>query len=128
MKCFLLIPIFTPLAIAACVPLDIPTCGLPNEPVVIGKAKDGNLIYDDQAPLSAPCPIVTHSNASKPPMGIAQRPSDLPQPPAGKAKGNNGHGDGDQDAPGGSEPNNNAENRGGNHNGKNEAPGRSWHG
>jgi hypothetical protein len=105
------------IALGACA-YEPPTCGLPNEPVVIGYAKDGNLIYDDQAPLSAPCPTVTPPNVSTPPV--------LPpvEPPV---KGNNGWGNGDQDAPGGSEPNNSAENRGGNRNGQSRAPGKSWH-
>ena len=105
--------LITGLVLGACT-YQPPTCGLPNEP------------------LSAPCPTVTPPSASKsstvkPPVGIAQRPGVLPQPSAEKVKGNNGWGNGDQDVPGKSKPNNNAENRGGNHNGRDEATGRSWH-
>ena len=107
-----------------------PICGQPNEPVVIGYAKDGGLIYDDQATLSAPCTTVERPHASKTPR-TPEPPTPLPpvdKPPVDEpTKGNNGWGNGDQDAPGGSEPNNNAENNGGNHNGRDEAPGRSWH-
>lgn len=112
------------LTLGACTPP--PTCGLPNEPVVIGYAKDGNLIYDDQAPLNAPCPTVTPSDTQTPPVDeppVSEPPVDKPE----KVKGNNGFGNGDQDAPGNSEHHNNAENKGGNHNGQSEAPGKSWH-
>lgn len=100
------------------------TCGLPNEPMVISHTKSGFPIYDDQAALSGPCPTVTPPNVPQPPVGEphVSDPHD-PEP----AKGNNGWGNGDQDAPGNSEFNNNAENRGGNHNGRDEAPGNSWH-
>lgn len=111
------------LTLGACA-YEPPTCGLPNEPVVIGYAKDGNLIYDDQAPLNAPCPTVTPPNVSTPPVLI---PPVLPpvEPPV---KGNNGWGNGDQDAPGGSEFRNRAENAGGNRNGRRASPGNSGHG
>ena len=46
------------------------TCGLPNEPVVIGTAKDGNLIYDDHVALSAPCVAVTPPNTSTPHVAV----------------------------------------------------------
>ena len=120
MKHLILIPIFAPLVIAACVPINPPSCGLPNEPVVISYTKSGFPIYDDQAALSVPCVVVTPPNVSTPPV---DKPPVLPpvEPPE-KVKGNNGYGNGDQDAPGGSEPNNGAENKGGNHNGKDEAP------
>ena len=110
--------LITSLALGACA-YQPPACGMPNESVVIGAAKDGNLIIDDQAPLNAPYPTVTPSHTSQP-------PADEP-PVMGAAKDNNGWGNGDQDAPSGSEPNNSAENKGGNHNGRDEAPGRSWH-
>ena len=125
MKHLILIPILAPLAFAACVPIE-PTCGLPNEPVVIGYAKDGNLIYDDQAPLNATCPSVTPPNASTPPVLI---PPVLPpvEPPVVEPKWrNNGFGSGNQDAPGGSEFRNRAENAGGNRNGRRASPGNSW--
>ena len=109
------------LTLGACA-YESPTCGLPNEPVVIGTAKDGNLIYDDQAPLSVPCPTVTPPNVSTPPVLI---PPVLPpvKPPV---KGNNGWGNGDQDAPGRSASRNRAENTGGNRNGRRASPGNSW--
>lgn len=48
---------------------------------------------------------------------------DKPRPDKPK-NGNNGWGNGDQDAPGNSEHHNNAENAGGNHNGSGDRPGR----
>ena len=120
MKHLILIPIFAPLVIAACVPIE-PTCG-PAEEAPIIFTKEGFPIIDDQAPIPFPCPSVPTTTAPDAPY---VPPVDDPEPE--KVKGDNGWGNGDQDAPGGSEPNNNAENRGGNHNGRDEAPGRSWH-
>lgn len=57
-------------------------------------------------------------------------PEEDVEPPVsnkGPVKGNNGFGNGDQDAPGNSENNNNAENAGGNHDGTVNAPGNSAH-
>jgi len=128
MKHLKLIPILAPLAFAACVPLDPPTCGLPNEAVVIGQSKSGFPIYDDQMPLSVPCVVVTPPNVSTPPVIV---PPVLPpvEPPVEEpTKGNNGWGNGDQDAPGNSERNNRAENAGGNRNGTAQRPGNSGHG
>lgn len=133
MKHLLIIPA---LALTTCVPTEqtygptevVQTCG-PTKAVVISYTKDGLPIYDDQSPILPPCEASTHNQSEKPdaPVGIAQRPGDLPQPPDGKVKVNNGWGNGDQDAPGNSEHNNRAENKGGNHNGRNEAPANSWH-
>jgi hypothetical protein len=55
-----------------------PTCGLPNELVVVGQAKDGNLIYDDQAPLSSPCPAVERPQGTDTPK---QPQPPTPEPP-----------------------------------------------
>ena len=78
-------------ALGACA-YEPPQCGLPNEPVVIGKAKDGGLIYDDQATLSAPCPTVTPPNVSQPPVGEPPvgdpEPPVTPEPPTEPTKGN----------------------------------------
>ena len=109
------------LALTACVPAK--QCGLPNEPIVIGHAKDGNLFYDDQAPLSVPCPTVTphapHPSID-PPITPPEQEVDEP------TKGNNGWGNGDQNAPGRSAFRNRAENTGGNRNGRRASPGNSW--
>ena len=61
-----------------------------------------------------------------------ETPDDNPDTPsddhdADRGKGNNGFGNGDQDAPGNSEHNNNAENAGGNRDGMSDAPGNSGH-
>jgi len=132
MKHLKLIPILAPLAFAACVPLDPPTCGLPNEAVVIGQSKSGFPIYDDQMPLSVPCVVVTPPNVSTPPVIV---PPVLPpveppvEPPTEEPKWrNNGFGSGDQDAPGRSEVRNHAENSGGTRNGTAHRPGNSGHG
>lgn len=117
-------------------PTDEPTCGLPNEPVVIGYAKDGGLIYDDQATLSAPCPTVERPRAPKPPRTpevptplppvgkppVDEPPVDDPEPPVTppepeRVKGDNGHGNLDDPAPGNSGSHNNAENSGNSGNG-----------
>ena len=126
MKHFKLIPILAPLAIAACVPIE-PTCGMPNEAVVIGTAKDGNLIYDDQAPLSAPCATVTPPNVTTPPTIVPPVLPPVEPPVLVASKGNNGWGNGDQDAPGRSEYRNRAENAGGNRSGRRASPANSWH-
>lgn len=130
MKRLLILPIFAPLVIAACVPIDPPTCGQPNEPVVISYTKSGFPIFDDQAPLSVPCVVVTPPNVSPPPVTVPPvlPPVEPPTPEEPRAKGNNGWGNGDQDAPGRSEFRNNAENAGGNRNGRRASPGNSDHG
>lgn len=71
-----------------------------------------------------PCPInegsVTGIPSSGPTPGPNPGPTPTPGPnptpetPSGKAKGNNGWGNGDQSAPGNSRQNNNAENKDGN--------------
>ena len=98
-----------------------PTCGAVEEsPVLL--TKEGFPIIDDQAPIPFPCPEVPVTGSPDAPY---VPPVDDPEPE--KVKGNNGWGNGDQDAPGNSEPNNGAENNGGNHNGRDEAPSNSWH-
>ncbi len=125
-----------PLA-AACYPIDkTTTCG----PVATVAAvetlytKEGFPIIDDQSAIPAPCVAsgiqITNTPPNNPPEQpeppITPEPPTTPQKPE-KVKGNNGWGNGDQDAPANSENNNNAENNGGNHNGQSEAPARSWH-
>lgn len=84
---------------------------------------------DDQAPIPVPCDVITVTILPDPP----QTPPDTPETPVDDPhdpfmpKGNNGWGNGNQDAPGGSEFNNGAENTGGNRNGKPFAPAKSWH-
>ena len=116
------IALITALTLGACVPTP-PPCGLPNLPTEIIYTKEGFPIIIEKA-LSIPCVEVTPSNDRQPPV---VGPPPVEPPTTEKVKGNNGFGNGDQDAPGNSEHNNNAENRGGNHNGRDDAPGRSWH-
>ena len=119
------------MALTACAPTP-PTCG-PVPAVIISHTKAGFPIYDDQAPILPPCGghIHTQPGGDKPPV---PEPPLLPEPPymppvdQARAKGDNGWGNGDQDAPGGSAPRNRAENAGGNRNGRRASPGRSWHG
>ena len=119
--------LITSLALGACA-YQPPTCIEPavDVPEFLIFTEDGPVILTKEGfpiivelPLSAPCPTVT-------PPRTPQPPADDP-PVSRPAKGNNGWGNGDQDAPSGSEPNNGAENKGGNHNGRDEAPSSSWH-
>ena len=110
--------LITSLALGACA-YQPPTCGDAVEVAPILLTKEGFPIIDNQAPIPFPCPAVPTTTAPDAP--------NTPDAPPEHVKGNNGHGNGDQDAPGGSEPNNGAENKGGNHNGRDEAPGSSWH-
>ena len=79
--------LIVPLALTACAP-GPKQCGL-NELIVIGQAKDGGPIYDDQAPLLPPCidPALA-TNASE---VITKRPS--------KTKLNAGRGNGSEGSP-----------------------------
>lgn len=124
------------LFLGACVPIDEPTdeptCGAPNEPVVVSYTKSGFPIYDDQAPLSVPCVEVTPPNTSTPPPPVnppveppvppveppeppVEPPVEPPLPPVDPPSNNgcnNGHGNLDDCSPGNSGDNNNAENSG----------------
>lgn len=113
--------------LTACVPAE-QTCG-PTAAVVISHTKTGFPIYDDQSPILPPCitPRREDRITSNPLPPLTPEPPYMPPVDKPQAKGNNGWGNGDQDAPGQSEHNNNAENKGGNHNGRSEAPARSWH-
>lgn len=108
MKLLYVIPMFAPL-VMACAPIE-PTCGLPNEPVVIGHTKDGLAYFDDQAPLSPPCPTVTPSNAQTP----TGTPPPVSEPPAhDKVKSNAGRGNGPEGDPDQDPGNSGGHNKGG---------------
>lgn len=84
--------------------------------------KEGFLINDDQAPLCEPS---TPWFWTPPDTPKVPEVPEVPEVPVTPVKENNGYGNCDDDAPGGSEFNNNAENAGGNHNGESEGPGKS---
>ena len=92
-----------------------PTCGGIVEQAPILLTKEGFPIIDDQAPLSIPCPGVTPPTTSTPPVVVPPivPPVEPPvEPPVDELpdKGNNGHGNLDDPAPGNSGSHNNAEN------------------
>ena len=108
MKHLILIPILAPF-VMACAPVE-PTCGQPNEPVVIGTAKDGNLIYDDQAALSVPCAVVTSSDAQTPTETLTTAST---PPTHDKVKSNAGRGNGSEGNPDRDPGNSGGHNKGG---------------
>jgi hypothetical protein len=81
MKHFITLSVFA-LLVTACEKLpqvDVPTCGVATPAVVISYSKEGNPIYDDQAPLIAPCPVGA-ARASEPPT-ISTPPVTPPKVP-----------------------------------------------
>ena len=123
------------LALGACASLpkeDQPKeCG-----VEIIYTKEGFKITDDQACIPDPKTSVEVERPRTPKTPRTPKPpTTLPpvevievvETVINNEHEDNGFGNGDQDAPGGSEHNNGAENKGGNHNGRDEAPGKSWH-
>ena len=120
MKHLILIPAVA-IGLSACVPIE-PTCG-PVADVVIAHTKEGSPIYM-QPPLLPDCVGVTPPNVSTPPVIVPPVVEPPVEPPVEPTKGNNGWGNGSQDAPGNSESHNRAENAGGNRDGTAHRPGR----
>ncbi len=109
MNKLLLIPIFAPLAFAACIPIEkSPTCGsVAANAVEILVTKEGFPIINDQAPLVAPCPA-PYNPPSPPeqpePPVVDPEPPIVTEPPATppkpvKVKCNDGRGNGSEGSP-----------------------------